>query len=122
MQGAGGGQRFYDRGDPAGIDWTHADLTMDDTWRDLDLSSVVPAGASLVLFVVVLSDNDLGAIFGMRKNGCTNDYNRTSVRSTVVNQAIYCNMLVACDSARIIEYKATVSLTRLELTVAGWWA
>jgi len=37
------GQRFVDRGDPAAVDFDETDLTMDNTWRDLDLSSLVCA-------------------------------------------------------------------------------
>jgi len=42
----GGSGGFVDRGDPAADDYTQATLTSDGTYYDLDLSAIVPAGAS----------------------------------------------------------------------------
>jgi hypothetical protein len=121
--GAGGsGDEYVDRGDPVNYDFTLGDFTTDATWRDLDLSAVVPAGAVLVLLACSLEDNASGSIMLWRKNGNTNNVARDGQRTQVQNAKIEDSVIVACDSNRVIEYYGTnTAFTAINVTIIGWW-
>lgn len=113
---------FFDRGDPASDDWTQADLTTDATWRDLDLSAIVPAGAKAVLFSVGVKDGVVDSDLRFRKNGNTDIYNRAIVRTLVANVYTMQDIVVACDTDRIIEYNGdNLTFTNINIVVKGWW-
>lgn len=113
---------YEDRGDPAAYDFDEGDLTTDGTWRDLDLSGIVPAGAKTVQLFVIVIDDTVGRNFQFRKNGNSNEYNHTVARSYVANVASYCDMTVSCDTDRKIEYKASnVAWSGIGIVVRGWW-
>jgi len=116
--------RFIDRGDPSAFDFTLSGtpLTTDGTWRDLDLSSIVPAGAKLVLFIVYILDDAANSAFGIRKNGNSNAFNSGFCRTQVANIPNYIDMLVPCDTNRVVEYFATsLTWSDIGITVKGWW-
>ncbi|KKN20896.1 hypothetical protein LCGC14_0931000 [marine sediment metagenome] len=53
-----GGYIYIDRGEAATADFTKGSLTIDNSWHDLDLSSIVPSNAELVVFKCGVSIND----------------------------------------------------------------
>lgn len=113
---------FTDRGDPADWDYTQADLTTDGTWRDLDLSSIVPDGAKAVLLYVELLDDSVGAHIRFRKNGNSNSINISRVRTQITNLFIDQDLVIPCDANRIIEYNTSpIVFTTIRITVKGWW-
>lgn len=113
---------FYDRGDPASVDFTVGSFVTDGTWRDLDLSSIVPADAKAVLLRVDVIDNVVASYFEMRKNGNANAINVAIVQTIVANMHHYENFIVKCDSNRVIEYNGSnVAFTGIDVTVRGWW-
>lgn len=117
---------FVDRGDPAANDFTIANFTRDETWRDLDLSAIVPTGAKAVALQVKIQHDLANESFGLRKNGNSNEYNTSWVRTQVAGQTIYAMLPVACDTDRVIEYFATAptgadDFTAINVTVMGWW-
>lgn len=117
----GNGGVFVDRGDPAAKDFTHADLTQDNTWRDLDLSGIVGANEALVLLRVILYDNVAQTRIRFRKNGNSNEHNIASVFVSSANQYVTQDCLMVCDSAGKIEYQSSTTINFVYLTVAGWW-
>lgn len=112
---------FVDRGDPAAVDWDQGDLTEDGTWNDLDLSSIVPAGAIAVLFTMVGIHATAGQYFWMRENGNTNQVNVSRFYATTSGAALAADMIVACDANRVIEYNGQSAFAAIELSVRGWW-
>lgn len=112
---------FVDRGDPAVSDWDQDDLTMNNAWHDLDLSAIVPAGAIAVLLLVAFLDDTLNSYLEFRKKGNSNAMNVGVVTATVINVSHQEDILVACDSNRVIEYHATEDLLSVYITVRGWW-
>ncbi len=113
---------FRDRGDPAAADYTLTDFTTDGTWRDLDLSGIVPAGAKAVLLYIRIKDDLTDRVFGLRKNGNSNAFNTYALNTQVANLSVYDEATVACDSNRIIEYNFTnTTWTSVDVTVRGWW-
>jgi hypothetical protein len=112
---------FVDRGDPSAADFTQASLTTDATWRDLDLSAIVPDGAKAVCLYVNVVDDTVNYV-GFRKNGNSNANNISIVRAQVANVAVAGILTVELSSARVIEYIASnVTFTTIAITVKGWW-
>jgi len=115
------GDEFVNRGDPGAADYTHATLTLDNAWHDLDLSSIVPADATAVLLAVVVKDNAVGSRIKFRTNGNSNIYNVSQCYTTVVDAYTAVDCAVACDSNRIIEYDATTDCDYISIVVKGWF-
>lgn len=112
---------FVDRGDPSATDFDEGDLTQDGGWYDLDLSSIVPSGAIAVLLLVWIKDDAVNTVLQFRKNGNSDIYNTSILRTQVVNVFNDADTIVACDSNRVIEYKASAAITSLGIIVRGWW-
>lgn len=111
---------FVDRGDPSVVDFDEGDLTTDGAWHDLDLSSIVPSGATAVALRVVLTD-DAGQYIQFRKNGDSNDVAHPSVRTQVNAVAVIHQITVFCDSDQVIEYRTTsATWAQIDVTVYGW--
>ena len=113
---------YVDRGDPDAFDWTQGNFTQDSTWRDLDLSSIVPAGAVLVLFRCLIRHAIVSKTFGLRKNGNSNEYSRVRPISQVANIPVEYNLIIECDEDRKVEYNAEAnSWSNIDLVVMGWF-
>lgn len=111
----------FDRGDASGWDWTQADLTMDDTWNDLDCSSIVPEDAVAILFQVNIRDASTGQYFWMRKNGNSNSHNRFYGNTIVADLRHSYDAIVFCDTDRKVEYKAEAAFDVIEIVIKGWF-
>jgi hypothetical protein len=118
-----GGHQYVDRGDPASADLVLGSMTTDGTWRDWDVSSVVPAGAVAVNLAVVAHDADgAGSTVSIRKNGNSNSWAALNVDTPANNINGRGNGTVACDSNRVLEYMAdNVTWTNIWITILGWW-
>ncbi len=116
------GSQYVDRGDPATIDFDETALTTDGTWRDLDLSSIVPPDAKLVSLWIRVRDDAAGSSFSLRQNGNTNANNRDQIITQVANVWNSANMLVTPDTSGVVEYLAdNLTWTDIWITVRGWW-
>lgn len=112
---------FVNRGDPATWDFDQDDLTMDASWRDLDLSSIVATGAKAVLLSVWLVDNSVSQQLYFRKNGNSNAWAIAPMRTQVANVTIQATHVVPCDTSQVIEYYASAGISTIYITVMGWW-
>lgn len=111
--------QLVDRGDPSGYDFTS--FTTDANWHDLDLSSVVPAGAKLVLLHVWVVDGSVGSGIVFRKNGNSNSYNESFVSVQAATVTAFASIWVFCDANRVIEYLASnITFTSISVVVGGW--
>ena len=113
---------FVNRGDPNANDFTHATMTADDAWHDMDLSAIVPAGAKSVYLklTVVATTTQRYVIF--RKNGNSNEYAAPTVRTQVANAVNDASFIVALDANRRVEYKCSnVAWTGIYVLVLGWF-
>lgn len=116
------GEGYTDRGDPSAYDFVVGDLTTDGTWRDLDLSAIVPAGAKAINLHVWIKDNLINSSLVVRKKGYTNWPNKLGGKTQTANQDFYINGTVACDTDRKISYSATnTTWTTISICVMGWW-
>jgi len=112
---------YYDRGDPVSEDFSVGDFTKDGVWYDLDLSSIVPEGATLVHLRVKLCAPSLAGI-QFRKKGNVNVVNVSMAKTQVANVYYYQDTYVICDSNRVIQYiVGPVSWTVIDVTVRGWF-
>lgn len=113
---------FHDRGDPTGHDFDVDDFTTDNTWNDLDLSSIVPVGAKAVLLEVYIKDDAVNTTLEFRENGNSNDFNTTILRTQVANVFNIADMIVASDVNRVIEYRGSdLAFVAIYVAVRGWW-
>lgn len=114
------GGSFVDRGDPSAWDFTS--LTADETWRDLDLSSIVPEDATAVLLRTLFRSGSAADTVKLRENGNTNEINIERMPLGFGNSDVYRTATVAVDSNRVIEYWLTnTTWTTTSIGVAGWW-
>lgn len=112
---------FVDRGDPADYDKTS--WTRDNAWHDWDLSAIVPAGAKAVLLRIYGYDESVGQYIFFRKNGNANAANTAAAYTQGINYAFAHDLVVACDTDRIIEYLASTAWNTAfpKAVVRGWW-
>ncbi len=113
---------FVDRGDVGAWDFTHADLTKDNYWHDLDLSAIVPAGTTAVQLRVQIKDDSIARAIIFRKKGHTGFWNIARLRIQVANVEIEGDIMVPLDNDRKINYLATGAVwTLIGISVRGWW-
>jgi len=74
------------------------------TWYDLDLSSIVPVGTTMVKIRVMIMDDAADSTFMLRKNGQTSTFQIVQARTQVANQMIPFILDVGVDSDRKIEF------------------
>jgi len=116
--------RFVPRNNDGNVyDYTVASFTKDATWRDLDLSAIVPANATAVLLTFYLNNNTAGEAVLFRKNGNTNTNERLEGSIVVVNLNHWFQGVIPCDTGRVIEYYATNAGTwaAIGVIVMGWF-
>lgn len=113
---------FVDRGDPVAFDWDTNDFTKDSTWRELDLSGIVPEHAHGVLFAVVVKSTAVDKSFGLRSKGNANSINASFIRTVVANLRHSADLACPCNADRKIDYLAGGAVWPiLNLAVKGWW-
>lgn len=114
---------YNDRGDPAAFDFAVGDLTTDDTWRDLDLSSIISNSlAKAVVLFVSISDGVANSRIQFRKKGNSNVIARSSIRTQIANIVIDADLVVSCNTSQVIQYRASnLTFTTANIVVKGWW-
>ena len=116
-----GAIKYVDRGDPASWDFTINDLTADQTWRDLDLSDIVPDDVELIHLRVRLRVPSLAAIY-FRKKGNAGGINTIVAKVQVANVYYDGGGFVVCDPDKIVQYLASnVPWTVIDIAVRGWF-
>ena len=116
-----GGMTFVSRNNPAAADWTKATLNTDGNWHTLDLTSIIPATAKVVLFNVYASSNAAGNGIRLRPVGASNGFNDCELNVMVSGQKHNHNVLVV-PVAGSIDYAITTSAgLSLNLTIVGWF-
>lgn len=116
------GPEYTDRGDPASVDFDETDLTLDATWRTLDLSSIIDEGAVLVLIRGYIADTSADDYVLLRTPGNSNEENVAKLR-TGVELDMATDLWVTPDEDGTVEYKGNSGGSPdIRLTVGGWWA
>ena len=114
---------YVDRGDPNAWDYVVGDFTRDNVWHELDLSAIVPAGATAVLVRVAVESSPAPKYFNLRKNGNANVFNITTLATQVAGIPFRDTFIVSVDAERIIEYLVTdTTVTTINFVIRGWFA
>lgn len=115
-------EMYVDRGDPAAYDKIKTDLTTDATWRDIDLSAIVPAGAKAVLLKTLVESAGVGDKIRYRQKGNSNEINVCGCEALRANVERTRLGITAIDASRVMQYNAdNVAWTTLSIVVRGWW-
>lgn len=119
---AGGGMTFVNRGSLSGFDFTVSNFTLNSSVRTLDLSAIVPAGATAVLLNVWGKCATAGKEVQFYKYGGSL-YNSLMIVAQVSNITSSVRGIIACSSDRKISYRATTSATwaDMNVNVCGWF-
>lgn len=113
---------FTDRGDPAGFDYTEANFPVIVTWTDIDLSSIVPAGAKAILIQAqIMNPNFSEQYLKFRKNGNTNAPNASIIKTDRGGYWWNADLVIICDTNRTVEYYNSHADTDIKLIIRGWW-
>jgi hypothetical protein len=117
------GEGWQERSSASAVDYAIGDLEKNSAWHDLDLSSIVPAGAKAVRIFVQIKATEANDEFKIRKNGRSDEYIIDGLRTQAASVEKWGTLEIACDTSRVIEYWATnVELwTTINLTVVGWY-
>ena len=93
----------------AAYDYLLASFTRDGTWRDLDLSSILPADTTKFWCrAIARADTASGKVFGLRENGRTGDSDSHFVVTAVAAKDTYADLgPIGVDGNRKCEYYAT---------------
>lgn len=121
-EAGGGGLTFVDRGDPQWPDFMTGSFTADNKWHDLDLSSIVPAGVTLVFLRTTIQKSQLVYWLYLKKKGIVNNINCFSCYTQGGDAAWMGNVIQPCDSDRVIEYRLfDGEYDVVEILVRGWF-
>jgi len=116
------GVKFVDRGDSESYDFITTDFIRDGTWREKDLSGIVPKNAVAVVLFMLLNANAANASMSFRKNGNTNVYNIQQVYTQVVDQLATYQVLIPLKSEAKVDYNASVDTWAvLYVAINGWF-
>ncbi len=117
-----GGPGYVDRGDAATFDFTAADLTIDDDWHDLDLSTVIPSGSTAVHLRHFVQSNNISARIRFRKKGHTGFANIADSQIQASTRPFPDDKIIGLDEDRFIQYRVFNTMyTNIFITVAGWF-
>lgn len=113
---------FIDRGDPAPWDFQLGDFIRDQTWRELDISAIVPANAKAIAMSVEVQSALIGRQFETRKVGIVWPIAISIIVTQIANERMSQDFICPVDSNQKIEYWVDPDpWTFLNLTIRGWW-
>ena len=116
------GMNFIDRGDANAIDFTAGDFTIDASWYDLDLSSIVPNGAKAVLLRCYTTLASGVFFMTFRTKGNVNEINVAGIGETDIGGLQSNDLIVFCNVNRIIQYMGfKTGVAWFNVTIGGWW-
>ena len=115
-------EMYIDRGDPAAFDFAAGNFTKDGTWRELDISAIIPVSAKAILLEFDIETVNREKHIRIRKYGNANVINHQDIET--FNGGIHQSgsVIVAVDHNRIIEYNIDAATwTELDMVIRGWW-
>jgi len=121
IQGVPGVNAFNIRESGVGVDFDHNDLTDDDAYHDMDLSSIVGSRSCLVLCRVLLRCDAGGKFFEMRQKGYQGSATSTKSYTNQNNVTVGYDMWVVTDASGVVSYKQAAAVWSIAtLTVQVW--
>jgi len=107
----------------AAFDFTAVNFTTDGTWKvdGLNLSAIVPAGATAVHLRIFVSDDAAASAFAIRTNA-TDVINQSYTMVRVANLVEEQHAILALDANRLLDYQGSnLAFTNIDVAVLGWW-
>lgn len=116
------GHRYVDRGDIDTHDFFGSDFIKDNTWRDLDLSGIIPKGTVLVIMRGAIVATEIDNYLDFRTKGNAYSVNMSVLNTYVANQYNDGMYLVKPDKNGFVQYKAAAALKDSTVVIVnGWW-
>jgi len=113
---------YTNRGDPSSFDFLKGDLTLDESYYDLDISSIIGSGIKAVHLRILVISSTANAILCFRKKGQTNAYNTGCTRPQVNFVPFEADIVCACDENGKIQYAGTGGVfSYIGILIRGWW-
>lgn len=120
--GLAGRSQYVSRGNPSAWDFQVGVLTTNGNRQDLNLSGIVPAGATAIHMLSIFKDGDIDMYFAFYTKSVTNPFNVLLRRTLVADLDHNLDGIIACDSDRIIQYAGSnTTFTRIDILVRGWF-
>lgn len=112
---------YSDRGDPVVFDFTLTDFTTDGTWRDLDLSSIIPANSKAVIVKITAQAGTVNYTINFRRKGNTNEINTGKFTLNIKDAPTSTELIIPCDTDRKIQYNAqNGAFDVINFVIKGW--
>lgn len=113
---------YVSRGDYTTFDYNQFDLDDDGNWHELDLSGIIPAGATAVKLHCKLRGDTIEGKLRLRPGGYVAGEVRCTLRIQVVNITVGAFITVGLSTDRKIEFEYTgADFGPRTITVQGWW-
>lgn len=117
------GQRFHAKADQESYDFLKTDLTTDYQYHDLDLSSIIPAGAVAVLLWCAFKGDVAGAEVCLAKAGYSGNYLKALFFQPVADKGSGFSAIIPVSHDRKIKYRISyVNWVYVSINVVGWFA
>ncbi|KKM93182.1 hypothetical protein LCGC14_1211060 [marine sediment metagenome] len=108
------------KGDSAAADYDQTDFTWDNTWREKDMSSILPADTKEAYLRISINHSSAGPNMMFRKNGYSNEINIGKVVVNIANQVAENYFWIEVDSDRKVAYKGQTQPGTFAIVVRGW--
>jgi hypothetical protein len=108
--------------DLAAWDFTHADLTINSAWHELDLDNycTVPAGTIAALATVVIKDNSTSQYIYFRSTSQANSVQVSRAETRVANVYDPATLLIPIDADHKVDYVAITGLAEIYCIIIAW--
>lgn len=112
----------FNRGDAPAWDFEVGDFVQDNTWRNMDLSGIIPETTRAVCFHLVVRATLIDIAINFRTKGNVSVFNVTRTACSIANLKNSVDVIVFPNADRMIEYKIFADRYNIiNVCVAGWW-
>lgn len=113
---------YIHRGDPTAWDYLVGAFIRDLQWHPLDLSHIVPTGASAVNLRCFSFTSIVNPIIMFARHTITHGYNLHHHQTPIAQLGSNSTFTIGIDPDRLIQYAiADTGIIALDLIVCGWW-
>lgn len=113
---------YHYRGDTHEIDYIKSELTLNGTWRELSLGTLVRVNSRAVHLSVVVQSSNVNGYICFRIYGGDDGENYARCDVQVANVRNFADVVVALDGTnRKIEYLGDGLTTRCDIKIRGSW-
>ncbi|GAH91455.1 unnamed protein product [marine sediment metagenome] len=116
------GEKFVSRGDYSSSDFTFESYITDYVWRELDLTGIVPANATMVMINMQIKGSGIGESMMLSPYGYTNRWWHPQINIQAANVAMSAVAILPLFGVPKVQYRITPNgWSVLKTDVLGWW-